>query len=66
MMMNTGYFITEDFRRPEARACLAGFDEKINTGNLSRQPTLLSLISLPERQPAGPLEKRSFVNPFKV
>ena len=28
-MMNTGYFITEDFRRPEA--CQAGVDEKINT-----------------------------------
>jgi len=26
-------------------------------------PSLLSLRSLPERQPAGPFEKRSFVNP---
>ena len=30
------------------------------------RPSLLSLRSLPERQPAGPFEKRSFVNPSKV
>jgi len=29
-------------------------------------PSLLSPRSLPERQPAGPFEKRSFVNPFQV
>jgi len=29
MMMNTGYFITEAFRRPEAWQ--AGVDEKINS-----------------------------------
>ena len=36
-------------------------------GDLSRQPTLLSLIRvLAERQPVGPNEKRSFVTPSKV
>jgi len=30
------------------------------------EPTLLSLRSLPERQPAGPFGKRSLVTPFKV
>ena len=35
-------------------------------GDLSRQPSLLSQKPLPERQPAGPFEKRSCVNPFKV
>ena len=33
---------------------------------LSRQPSLLSHKTLPERQPAGPFEKRSFANPSKV
>ena len=30
------------------------------------EPSLLTLRSLPERQPAGPFGKRSFVNPSKV
>ena len=35
-------------------------------GDLSRQPSLLTQKPLPERQPAGPFEKRSCVNPSKV
>ena len=45
---------------------ITGSQGPVTAGDQSRQASLLSLRTLPERQPAGPIEKRSFVTPSKV